>query len=303
MQGRYSEAERLLRRSLDTYQGLADVAAKWVRGRSAFGDCKQKYTSVLNRLGRHAQAEAAARDAIAHIEEILQGFPGMKWMQAVCDEAHTELAIALAAQQRWTEVEDVVRSSLAIWDIGDQQRPIARSRRGLNHYRLGLLRFWQEDDQGARGCFDEALRLLRTSEDDLPLAHALSTCPIVDLRDTDHAVSLARAELNPQDARRWQLLGIAQYRQGDYENAVHSLLEAIRRRPNGDAYDFFFLAMSHHQQGDTNSAVEWYRKAVDHLERPTTPVTIYFPAFPRELHDIHTEAQAVLGIGPDGNRP
>ena len=299
MKGRFGEAESLLRSSLATYANLPEFAGTWIRGRSAHGDCKQKYSSVLNRLGRHREGEVAARDAIDHVQSILQGFPGMEWMQAVCDEAYTELAISLAAQERWSEAETAVRSGLAIWDVGDEQRQISRVRRGVNNYRLGLLRLWQGDDDAARDTFEASLRLLKAAGDNLLLARALSTCPIRDLRDTQVAVTLAQNALKQQDARRWQVLGVAQYRNDDFANARQSLLEAVRRRLNGEAYDYFFLSMCCQRLGDGDAAAEWYRKALEHLDRPVTPATGCFPTFPRELHDVHMEAEAALGAELD----
>lgn len=296
MQGRFDEAEDLLRRSLATYEDLAEWAGTWVRGRSAYGDCKQKYSAVLNRLKRHPEAEVAALGAIEHVEAVLRGFPAMEWMQAVGDEAYAELAVSLAAQGRLNEAENAVRSGLRIWDVGDKQRPMSRQRRGLGNYRLGLLKLWQGDDGAARQCFEASLLLLTDLEDSLLLARILSTCPVRDMRKAEQGVVHARRSLHPQDPRRWQTLGIAQFRHGDPISARRSLLEAVRRRPNGDAYDYFFLAMCSHQMGDTQEAAEWYRKAREYDSKPLTPVTFCLPMLPCELDDVQKEAEIVLGI-------
>jgi len=82
-------------------------------------------------------------------------------------------------------------------------------------------------------------------------------------RDPRRAVKLAQeaVELSPKGSEYQNTLGIAQYRDGNWKDAVSALQKYRELRP----YDWensnpFFLAMARRQLGDKNEALGWYEK-------------------------------------------
>ncbi|HET6880872.1 MAG TPA: protein kinase [Pirellulales bacterium] len=101
------------------------------------------------------------------------------------------------------------------------------------------------------------------------LAWLYATCPALELRDPAKALALAKktVELRPTDGTGWNTLGVAQYRTGDWKAAAEVLNRAMELRKGGDAFDWFFLAMAHCQQGDKKQAGKWYDQAVAWMEK------------------------------------
>ena len=92
----------------------------------------------------------------------------------------------------------------------------------------------------------------------------------------------------PQSAKHWGLLGIAQYRAGDFPAAVEALNRALGLVDGGDALHWTFLAMAHRQLGDRELARAWYDHAVDWMDKHS--------ATNEELRRFRAEATDVLGL-------
>jgi tetratricopeptide (TPR) repeat protein len=104
------------------------------------------------------------------------------------------------------------------------------------------------------------------------LAWLLTNCRDAKLRDPKRGLEVARkaVELAPQSSFTWQLLGWAQYRAGDWKAGVEALEKscALQNNPKGgDAYQWFFLAMSHWQLGEKDKARQWYDRAVQWMDK------------------------------------
>ena len=74
-------------------------------------------------------------------------------------------------------------------------------------------------------------------------------------------------EQTPQEGAFWNTLGVAQYRAGDHRAALDALQKSIDLRQGGDAFDYFFLSMSHWQLGDEDEARRWFDQAVEWQEK------------------------------------
>jgi tetratricopeptide (TPR) repeat protein/serine/threonine protein kinase len=96
------------------------------------------------------------------------------------------------------------------------------------------------------------------------LAWFLANSPEPSLRDPRRAVELAEraVKLAPRDGNCWNTLGAARYRAGDWPGAAAALAKAMELRRGGDAFDWFFLAMTHGQLGHADEARRWYDRAV-----------------------------------------
>jgi hypothetical protein len=81
------------------------------------------------------------------------------------------------------------------------------------------------------------------------------------LRDLKEAALLAEkaVRLAPDDASSRNTLGVVYYRVGRYRDAVETLQPNLQKQQDRSlAYDLYFLAMSHHQLGETAVAQLYY---------------------------------------------
>ncbi len=125
------------------------------------------------------------------------------------------------------------------------------------------------------------------------VAWNLATGPLAS-RDPAQALVLARkaVALSPEDTIYLNTLGVAQYRNGNYADAIATLEKSLAAsNGNTDGFDLFFLAMARHRLGqiaqaraDFDRAVRWRR------EHPTLPQ----PDWPEELGRFRAEAEEVL---------
>jgi tetratricopeptide (TPR) repeat protein len=101
------------------------------------------------------------------------------------------------------------------------------------------------------------------------LAWLLATCPESKLRDPRRAVELAKkaVELTSNAGMHWNTLGVSQYRTGNWNEAFAALDNSMKLRNGGDSFDWYFLAMTHHQMGHKKEARQWYDRAVEWHEK------------------------------------
>src|SRR5262249_36137033 len=107
------------------------------------------------------------------------------------------------------------------------------------------------------------------------------------------AVATARkaVELAPQSARATQVLGLAEYRAGNWTACIEALEKscALQDDPKGgDSWQWFFLAMAHRQLGQKDKAREWYDKAVGWMDKNEPK--------DEELRRFRTEALQLLEV-------
>ncbi len=121
-------------------------------------------------------------------------------------------------------------------------------------------------------------------------AWLLATCPDVKLRNPQDAVTYAKraTALDPNEREIWNTLGVAYYRLGNWEEARSALYRSMELSDEGDAFDWFFLAMIHAKFGHKERAHDWYDKAVQwsHERRPGNA----------ELYRFQVEAAQVLEL-------
>jgi tetratricopeptide (TPR) repeat protein len=101
------------------------------------------------------------------------------------------------------------------------------------------------------------------------LAWLFATCPDPTFRDAAKAVEFAKKAvgLASTEGDRWNTLGVAQYRAGEWKLAVEALNKSMDLRKGGDSFDWFFLAMAHRKLGEKDKARKWYEKAVEWMDQ------------------------------------
>jgi tetratricopeptide (TPR) repeat protein len=123
------------------------------------------------------------------------------------------------------------------------------------------------------------------------LAWMLATCEDSRLRRPQEAVVYAKqaTKLAEEEGTYWNTLGTAEFRVQNWEAASQALQRSMSLRGGeGDAFDWFFLAMIDAKRGDKVHARQWYDLAVDWFHDGHE--------FDRELYRFQVEAAEVLGL-------
>jgi Flp pilus assembly protein TadD len=138
------------------------------------------------------------------------------------------------------------------------------------HYNLGVA--WIDKKQPEKGIAEirEAIRLSPIfAQVANNMAWLLATAPDPNQRDGRQSVAVARlaVEAAPTNGKFWNTLGAAQYRAGNFKEAVAALGKSMELRKDGESFDWFFLAMGHWQLGEKEKARKCFDQAVQWMEK------------------------------------
>jgi serine/threonine protein kinase/WD40 repeat protein len=153
-------------------------------------------------------------------------------------------------------------------------------------------------EQRARRAIEQYRRLLAARPDDAHVCNGLAwyyaTAPDP-LRDVKAAVPLAEkaVKLAPKDPMNANTLGVVYYRAGRYREAADVLRANLAHSEDSClAFDLYFLAMSHQQQGEAARARDYY----DWAARWTRTQQGLFAEHLEELAGFRAEAKELLEI-------
>jgi tetratricopeptide (TPR) repeat protein len=95
------------------------------------------------------------------------------------------------------------------------------------------------------------------------LAWFLADCPMMQLRDPAAAIEMAKqaSDRAPANPDYWRALGAAYFRAEQWQNGLLAIEEAIRRRSQPNARDWFVKAMLQQRAGQTAEAGKSYQTA------------------------------------------
>ena len=125
------------------------------------------------------------------------------------------------------------------------------------------------------------------------LAWRLATGPAA-LRDSEEALVLARkaVALAPGTAIYLNTLGVAQYRAGQFAEAIATLEKSLAAgKGRSDAFDLFFLAMARHKLGQVDRARADLDRALRWRREHPNPAG---PGWSEELNMFQAEAEELL---------
>jgi tetratricopeptide (TPR) repeat protein len=122
------------------------------------------------------------------------------------------------------------------------------------------------------------------------LAWALAMPVAATKQEAAEAAALARqtVEQDPRDWQCWNALGAAQYRMGEWEQALQALGKAVELTKSGPPPTYLFMAMAQWRLGKQEPARQRYREVAQFIDKSAKQQ----PAW----RLLRTECAALLGI-------
>jgi serine/threonine protein kinase/TolA-binding protein len=257
--------------------------------------------SVLRRQGQSSKAAMECKRAAVLYDQAIRAWPLNPEYQRDLAENRGYWGLLLLEAGKRAEAAKHYREAIAALRTLDARVHENQARLFELLTRMGDLLYVEGDLEKAAEHYREVERLLenmaaRASEvaaSNHDLARFLVACPDRSFHNPARAVPLAQkaVKLSPKNPDFLFALGVAQYRDGQWQAAVASLNKAKQLRQERDESDWLFLAMSQWRLGDKKPARACYDRAVEILKRYEYP--------PAEASRWRAEAAALLGLTPD----
>jgi tetratricopeptide (TPR) repeat protein len=223
LDGKFTEAEDAYHQALELLQHVQAEAPGKPAARESLALCQAMLGELLRATQRGPAAEPLLKQAMGGLERLVADYPGVP--------RYKEQLARL----------NVVLSTL-YWSTGRIHESSAARRRALAY-----------DPRLQRG---QQVRLNN-------LAWYLLTAPNPAVRNPVRALELASKAVNliPDCWESWNTLGVACYRNGNWEEAREAFLTAIDKHSGDNAFDGFFLGMVMWQLGDKQASRDWLSRA------------------------------------------
>ncbi len=275
------EATGLHERALVLLRGAAEAAVPKYRREAAI--TLEWQAGVAAQAGRADQASSLYDEAMGLLEQIQNDFPAdptNRWELALC---HKRMA------ERPPHADDIDARIRAYERALELLRALAADVPSRASYRrelasaagsLGSLLLRADRSKPARTAYEESLATATKLTTDFPadayyvralanaqngLAWCLVGCPDIELRDAARGVALARqaTDAMPENGMYWNTLGVADYRAGEWGDAIEALNRSRELLAGKyEAFNTFFLAMAERQRGDADAARRWHERAI-----------------------------------------
>lgn len=241
----------------------------------------------------YEKATDACVDAVRILEELTTAFPHRAPYQIDLSASYSNLGVALRCREQFEDAMLNHQKAIAIQErlvADDPTFEPSKNDLALSVFQMGRTFYVSGRSGDAVPHFQRAIeldpKLARAANS---LAWTLLMAPDTTIRDPSQALPLAQraVQLAPQAGDYWNTLGVAQYRNGDDEQALVALTRSIELRGGGDGLDWFFLAMAHARRGEDDLAKEWYERAQTWC-RTQNPLS-------DELQRTQAEAAKVIG--------
>jgi serine/threonine protein kinase/tetratricopeptide (TPR) repeat protein len=297
-QGQYAEAARSLRRARDLCLDATAASPKVAHYRVGLVFYATILRQDVSQLGLAGEAAEADRQALAAVRKLVADFPDDPYYLELLGWTWDVLAHGREALGQLAKEEEAWREMLATVDKLARAFPtVPRYRNKVLHaqQRLGELLWGTGRRAEAAALYRQVADWFDRAKPEDAHGHDirawfLVSCPDRQFGNPHRAVELARraTTLDPMNGAFWESLGAAHYRAGSWQDAARALDKSKRLLSGGDAWAFFYLAMTHGKLGHRDEARRWYDQGVRWMEKGSTNR--------RELIRLRAEAVQVLGI-------
>jgi len=208
-----------------------------------------------------SEEEAALKDVIRVRRRLADAHAGEEEYRERLALAHGRLGRFYIEQDETEKAEDEFARAIEL--DGDARYP---------WYLPALVRAAVGDEKGYRAACRTVLDCFEKSDEREVLNQVAWTCAIGSdvIDDYRRVVKLTDRTLADVDQPMHHLQntrGAVLYRAGRFDDAVEQLEEAVADHwKGGTAWDWFFLAMAHHELGNTADAQEWLDKAIEWMD-------------------------------------
>jgi serine/threonine protein kinase len=258
--------------------------------------------SVLRLKGRYEAAESAFRRAVAYATQVVKDWPGEPPFRRRLAATRRDYGILLFEQGKRIEALQQYRQSVdMLVELGKQFPDLPQNQDALcdSLDPLAELYFTQGDRCKAADLFRQIVemreRLVASRPNDATHCGCLAwfyvgTCIDPRFRNPARAVVLAEKALAqfPQNAYYCSVLGVAQYRNGQWREAVASFEKAKRLRPYRYEGYLFYQAMAHWRLGEKEAARACYDQAAGLMNARDYPAHL--------MGRAHAETRKLIGI-------
>ncbi|AMV36618.1 protein kinase domain-containing protein [Planctomyces sp. SH-PL62] len=249
---RRAEAEQAYRKGLEQVEEFGSAPSSQPAARESLARCHARLGELQLESRRHEEAVASLEQAVAVLQRLAADFPRVPRYKRDLARLHELLSRLFWETDRPEDSEAALKTA----------------------YQLDPKR--------------EAFEQIRLNN----IAWYLVTTPDLSSRNPSRAVELAELVVaNVPDAWAcWNTLGVARYRNGDWDGARAAFERSLELNADDRAFDGFGLAMALWRLGRKDEARQWYLRSEDYRlrERPNDLELLRFLA----------EARALMGEAP-----
>jgi serine/threonine protein kinase/tetratricopeptide (TPR) repeat protein len=251
--GKLSEAEQVYRKGLGLLERIQAEAPRVVPAtRESLASSQAMLGELLRATKRNEAAEAMFKRAIGGLEQLAADYPRIPRYKKQVARIYVALSTLYSEMDRSHESVDA------------RHKAITHDPRLLEGQHVHMNN----------------------------LAWYLVTAPNPAARNPARGLELAAraVALAPESWASWNTLGVARYRNGDWNGAKDALETALQKHRGENAFDGFFLAMTLWRLGQQEPARDWLRRAEGWRLR-NLPSDV-------ELLRFRAEAEALVGSFP-----
>jgi tetratricopeptide (TPR) repeat protein len=307
--GRTEEAETACRRAMSVLEDLIATGTPKPEYRCVYAVACGNLVSALSHTNRLGEALEHSHKAIALYEQLAGESNGVpeyrheltpdRWLNF--GNRYCELGKVLGEMGRLPEAREAFGCALPIFVKLVEDFPSTEYFHiALLHFHYdlgillrqnGLVREADESFQRTKAAAERMMALFTTHQiGAIEVARFLVICPDSKYRNGPLGIQLCtkHAKTAPSNPDLWNLLAIAQFRTGDYSEALQTINKAMSLRNRRDDSDSFLMAMCHRRLGQYAQARKEYDEAAEWMDI-NRPHDSY-------LRQFRVEAAELLGI-------
>jgi len=207
------------------------------------------------------EAEADWKDAIKARQRLVDDNPGEEKYRERLAIAHGRLGYVYVQQEETEKAEDEFARAIEL--DGDTRYP---------WYLPALVRAAVDDEKGYRAACRTVLDCFEKSDErevlnQVAWTSAIGTDVIDDYRRVVKLTDRTMADVDGPMHHLQNTRGAVLYRADEFDEAAEQLEEAVADHwKGGTPWDWFFLAMAHHELGNADDAQDWLDKAVEWMD-------------------------------------